>query len=104
MDEHEERALTYAREMAAALAREDGWVAPGAETLITITLPFASTRALEEYWERGEGAREVGWGKNNSMKNCIRKMREHVRDPGGYCAKRHKAATGEWPAEKGIDS
>lgn len=74
-----------------------------------ITIPFASTEALTEYWEHGKGAARIRWGTDGAMKRCIREVKRHTNmlDPGGYCATRHKHVTGEWPTthgEKGIPS
>lgn len=67
-----------------------------------LKVPAASTERLRIYWETGKGGREVArWGTKGSVQRCIRANRNHMRDPGGYCAKRHKAVTGEWPTEGG---
>jgi hypothetical protein len=66
-----------------------------------IDLCFASTGALERSWEHGKIAAEIRWGTDGSMKRCIAKARKYMRDPGGYCATRHKHATGQWPTEGG---
>ena len=64
----------------------------------------ASTRRLVEYWVRGEGAVKVRWGTDGSFDRCVRHLSDKVRDPQGLCAELHKKATGEWPAEKGVES
>ena len=69
-----------------------------------INIPNASTKRLIDHWTKGEGAAQIGWGTDGAMKRCIAKLRGKVRDPGGLCAELHKKATGEWPAEKGIES
>lgn len=61
-----------------------------------------STAALERSWERGKQAAKIRWGTSGSMQRCIREARKvGMRDPGGYCATRHKGATGEWPTTGG---
>jgi hypothetical protein len=67
-----------------------------------ISLDFASTAALEESWERGKLAARIRWGTDGSMERCIAQARKvGMRDPGGYCATRHKGATGQWPTTGG---
>lgn len=62
-----------------------------------------NTRRLITYWVRGEGAAKIRWGTDGSFDRCERHLAK-VRDPGGLCAELHKEATGEWPAEKGVES
>jgi len=71
---------------------------------MAVDLSSPGARTLFEYWVHGEGALKVRWGTDGSMDRCIRHLTGKVRDPGGLCAEYHKAATGEWPAEKGIES
>lgn len=59
---------------------------------------------LKHYWTRGKGAVEIGWGTDGSFDRCVAKLGKHVKNPQGLCAEYHKAATGEWPAEKGVES
>jgi hypothetical protein len=67
-----------------------------------ISLCFASTAALQESWERGKVAAKIRWGTDGSMDRCIRQARRvGLSDPGGYCATRHKGATGQWPTTGG---
>lgn len=64
--------------------------------------------ALGKYWTRGEGAAKIRWGTDGSFDRCVRLLRRKVENLGidikGLCANLHKRATGEWPAEKGIES
>ena len=60
--------------------------------------------SLRNYWTKGEGAAKIGWGTDGSFARCVSHLGKHVRDPQGLCAEYHKAATGEWPAEKGVES
>jgi hypothetical protein len=76
-------------------------------TFREIDLCFASTNALANSWEHGKMAAKIRWGTDGAMKRCIRLARKYMTDPGGYCATRHKHATGEWPTtggEHGIPS
>lgn len=68
-----------------------------------IQLFRSSTEALEDYWERGKGAAKIRWGTDGAMQRCIREVKQHtdMTDPGGYCATRHKRATGQWPTTGG---
>lgn len=59
---------------------------------------------LRDHWVRGPGAAEIGWGTDGSFKRCVAKLSSKVKNPQGLCAEYHKAATGEWPAEKGVES
>lgn len=63
-----------------------------------------SDRQLRAYWTRGEGAVKIRWGTDGSFDRCVRQLGKYVRDPQGLCAEYHKEATGEWPAEKGVES
>lgn len=64
----------------------------------------SSTRTLVNHWVRGEGAAKIRWGTDGSFDRCVRALSDKVRDPEGLCAELHKEATGEWPAEKGVES
>lgn len=59
---------------------------------------------LRNYWVRGEGAVKIRWGTDGSFNRCVAQLGKHVKNPQGLCAEYHKAATGEWPAEKGVES
>lgn len=62
-------------------------------------------RHLKVYWVTGPGAAKIMWRTDGSFRRCVILLREYFpKEPEGLCAKLHKAATGEWPAEKGIDS
>jgi hypothetical protein len=63
-----------------------------------------NTRRLIDYWVKGEGAGKIRWGTDGSFDRCVRNLSSKVRDPKGLCAELHKKATGEWPAEKGVES
>lgn len=63
-----------------------------------------NTRRLVEYWVHGEGAVKVRWATDGSFDRCVRHLSDKVRDPKGLCAELHHEATGEWPAEKGVES
>jgi hypothetical protein len=63
-----------------------------------------NTRRLVNYWVRGEGAAKIRWGTDGSFNRCVRNLADKVRDPKGLCAELHKEATGEWPAQEGVES
>jgi hypothetical protein len=63
-----------------------------------------SGHQLREYWVRGPGAAKIRWGTDGSFDRCVRQLAKYVGRPQGLCAEYHKAATGEWPAEKGVES
>ena len=53
---------------------------------------------LRRYWTHGAGAAKIAWGTPGDFKRCVALLEEHM--PGraeGYCANRHKEATGGWP-------
>lgn len=59
---------------------------------------------LRDHWVKGPGAAKIGWGTDGAFARCVALLGEHVKNPQGLCAEYHKAATGEWPAEKGVES
>jgi hypothetical protein len=59
---------------------------------------------LRNHWVRGPGAAKIRWGTDGSFDRCVRHLGKYVKNPQGLCAEYHKAATGEWPAEKGVES
>lgn len=66
----------------------------------------ASTERLMRYWTSGPGAAKIAWGTDGSFDRCVVQLGKYV-SPGqvkGLCARLHKRATGEWPAEKGVES
>lgn len=69
-----------------------------------VKAPGPTGHGLRNYWTKGEGAAKIRWGTDGSFNRCVSQLGEHVRDPQGLCAEYHKAATGEWPAEKGVES
>jgi len=73
---------------------------------LTAAIPGQMPDQLRTYWTTGEGGTvKIRWGTDGSFERCERLLRKYFpRNPGGLCAKLHKRATGEWPAEKGIQS
>lgn len=71
---------------------------------MAIDMSNPNTRRLVNYWVRGEGATRIGWGTDGAFEKCTRALSGKVRDPEGLCAELHKLATGEWPAEEGVES
>lgn len=62
---------------------------------------------LGTYWTKGKGAAEIRWGTDGAFDRCVRKLAAKVPariDVKGLCANLHKRATGEWPAEEGVES
>lgn len=58
-----------------------------------------NANTLRRYWERGKGGAKIRWGTGGDFNRCVRAVSKYVRDPKGYCALRHKRATGMWPAQ-----
>lgn len=70
-----------------------------------VAIPGIMDPDLKRYWTRGKGALKIRWFTDGSFARCVRLLRKYFpRNPKGLCANLHKAATGEWPAEKGIPS
>ena len=68
-------------------------------------VPGKMPEQLVEYWVTGKGAAKIRWGTDGSFDRCVRTLAKYFpRDPKGLCARLHKRATGEWPAEKGVES
>jgi len=75
------------------------------EQALTAAVPGRMPQQLVDYWTRGEGAAKIRWGTDGSFDRCVRALRRYFpKDPKGLCARLHKRATGEWPAEKGVQS
>lgn len=72
-----------------------------AREVFGVKVPGEGGRALAHHWEYGEGGAEIRWGTPGSMERCISHLTGKLRDPGGYCATRHHAVTGQWPTEHG---
>jgi HK97 family phage prohead protease len=81
-----------AREPAASAARASG----------DSGIPGHLPHQLAEWWERGAGAAKIRWGQGGDFMRCVRLAVEEAHmDPErakGFCAERHHAATGIWPA------
>jgi len=56
---------------------------------------------LRRYWLYGAGAAKIRWNTGGDWKRCVRLLSKHlgVRSK-GYCALRHKEATGMWTGDK----
>lgn len=52
---------------------------------------------LRHWYVRGEGAARIRWGEPGDFDRCVAIAGEHLANPQGYCANRHREATGEWP-------
>lgn len=63
-----------------------------------ITHPVDTDR-LRDYWTRGAGATEIGWGTPGDFNRCRARLAAYVKPQylSGYCANRHYDALGFWP-------
>jgi HK97 family phage prohead protease len=65
-------------------------------------IPGHFPHQLAQWWERGAGAAKIRWKTPGDFDRCVRlAVSEAHMDPErarGFCAERHHAATGEWPA------
>lgn len=99
-----QRKALYANEnYGLQLAIEAAGISLEFEKETDVNLP-AGSHNLRNYWVRGPGAAKIRWGTDGSFDRCTRQLGKYVRDPKGLCAEYHHAATGEWPAEKGVES
>jgi hypothetical protein len=56
---------------------------------------------LRRYWTHGPGAAKIGWGSGGDFMRCVAELSKYLGNRAkGYCANRHKEATGEWPGPK----
>jgi len=66
-------------------------------------IPGHLPHQLATWWERGAGAAKIRWGAPGDFDRCVRlAVSEAHMDPErakGFCAERHHAATGMWPAQ-----
>lgn len=59
-----------------------------------------NAQTLRNYWERGGGAKTVRWGQAGDWARCVRAVSRFMGPKArGYCALRHKAATGMWTSQ-----
>jgi phage head maturation protease len=66
-------------------------------------IPGVLPHQLAAWWETGAGAAKIRWTTPGDFDRCVRlAVSEAHMDPErakGFCAERHKAATGMWPAQ-----
>ncbi len=56
---------------------------------------------LRRYWTKGKGAAKIRWGTGGDWKRCVRYLSKYLGPRAkGYCALRHKEATGMWTGDK----
>jgi hypothetical protein len=56
---------------------------------------------LREYWLHGKGAAKIRWGTPGDWTRCVRQLSKYMGPRAkGYCALRHKEATGLWTGDK----
>lgn len=56
---------------------------------------------LRTYWLHGEGAAKIRWGTGGDWRRCVRQLSKYLGPRAkGYCALRHKEATGMWTGDK----
>lgn len=59
-----------------------------------------NAQTLRNYWEHGTGAARVRWGTGGDFNRCVRSVSKFMGPRArGYCALRHKAATGMWTSQ-----
>lgn len=95
---------------------QDGMIPPLEDLLLeTLHLPDDMDPELREVVTSGQGAAgtarlhrywmsHITWGKPGDFDECVRHLSKYVRDPKGYCAKMHKAATGATPGHAAGES
>lgn len=56
---------------------------------------------LRQYWLHGKGAAKIRWGTGGDWTRCVRQLSKYMGPRAkGYCALRHKEATGLWTGDK----
>ncbi len=67
--------------------------------------PGVLPHQLKSWWEKGAGAAKIRWGTEGAFDRCVRLAVEEAHftpeRAKGFCANRHKGATGKWPNQKG---
>ncbi|MCX4450702.1 hypothetical protein [Streptomyces sp. NBC_01789] len=59
-----------------------------------------NAETLRRYWTTGAGAAKIKWGTPGDYNRCVRNVSRFMGARArGYCALRHKAATGMWTAQ-----
>lgn len=59
-----------------------------------------NAQTLRNYWTRGAGTAKIKWGQSGDFNRCVRAVSKFMGPRArGYCALRHKAATGMWTAQ-----
>jgi HK97 family phage prohead protease len=85
------------REKAAGLEKQASAIRSGDSGI-----PGVLPHQLAAWWEHGEGAAKIRWGQGGDFDRCVRlAVDEAHMDPErakGFCAERHHAALGIWPA------
>ncbi len=61
------------------------------------TLNGQNANKLRNYWLNGEGASKIVWGSSGDWSRCVSNLAKYMGpESKGYCALRHKEATGMW--------
>ncbi len=59
-----------------------------------------NAQTLRNYWATGAGAAKIRWGTPGDYNRCVRAVSKYLGSRArGYCALRHKAATGMWTSQ-----
>lgn len=59
-----------------------------------------NAETLRQYWTHGPGAAKIRWGTPGDWSRCNRQLSKYMGPKArGYCALRHKAATGMWTSQ-----
>lgn len=60
-----------------------------------------SAQTLRNYWTTGQGgSAKIRWGTPGDYNRCVRAVSKYLGGRArGYCALRHKAATGMWTSQ-----
>lgn len=59
-----------------------------------------NAQTLRDYWTRGAGAAKIRWGTPGDFNRCTRQLSKYMGARAkGYCALRHRAATGMWTSQ-----
>lgn len=59
------------------------------------SLRGGNAQTLRNYWTKGPGAAKIGWGTPGDWSRCVSEVGKYMGPRAkGYCALRHRAATG----------
>ncbi len=93
--------------LASVLEQVDGPEAATASAIVSMMAAGGldknrgNAEELRQYWLRGKGAAKIRWNTPGDWTRCVRQLSKYMGPRAkGYCALRHKEATGMWTGDK----